>query len=636
MQWRIGSISSVFLLLIGLTPSSTGAQAYPPPGYFRLPAQVAGPAAFYGGEGGSCGPANDNCTKTEYILDNAQCALGAQGPRCYVDQYGVKPNVPSHGYYPPYGFYEVDVYPSTADARRANLLTREASATTADAGVPVPILPIDSPISTSEWVRGMGDAAECFSSGAVYYQNMLLYAHLSVGRPVAGRSEVPCARSYGWVRRVLATLYIRASAYASGRLTPASSSQPTPMSVATGLGMGQGDEDEAYSAAQHRLLVVGSVDVAEGTPNRGAYAVVDTTTGAIVKSPNENDLQNNRVIGVVVDPARGRGYIELDLHNDDDRVGFVSVDLKTGKMLWGYQYDAGSYDFSAAIPPLLRLVGGALYPIEPVVDPNTGHIFFLTISGATNEPILGMIGSNGYHYFGKESRPLPCPANFPLGARIFDDPVHHSVVVTCGLQVATFNTTTFAAGPRRMLRADPVAINVDPIHGKLWAVYRGGAIDAFDTTGRTRPVVIAPLPGTSGYESSDTLVMDDARGRGYIGCSSINARCYLTRADLTTRTRVPLVPMVAPAAIGVPIAVVGDRVVIAVPQDNGVIPTVASINLDGGGVRMITTFASDTSPIPDRVYPDGAHALLIYNATVTTNDQVQGEQQHGGVIMLRV
>lgn len=44
-RWHIGSVASVFLLLIGLTPNSTKAQAYPPPGYFRLPAQVARPAA---------------------------------------------------------------------------------------------------------------------------------------------------------------------------------------------------------------------------------------------------------------------------------------------------------------------------------------------------------------------------------------------------------------------------------------------------------------------------------------------------------------------------------------------------------------------------------------------------------------
>jgi len=203
----IAAATGLMAMATGVTPPHVSAQAYPPPGYFRLPATIAGVPAYQGGEGEPCGPENGNCTATERIIPNGLCG---DGSTCRVDMYGVALNGPVQKGVTSYSIYQVEVYVSAARAARAN--AQERGADRDDANRIVPLLPIVRPADADEWIRGHGDEGVCNLYGGLHYGNMVLYAQALV--PSSLRDD-QCAATKAWALRVLAALHARSVAWAA-------------------------------------------------------------------------------------------------------------------------------------------------------------------------------------------------------------------------------------------------------------------------------------------------------------------------------------------------------------------------------------------------------------------------------------
>ncbi len=203
----IAVVTGLMAMATGVIPRHVSAQAYPPPGYFRLPAAIAGVPAYQGGEGEPCGPENGNCTSTERIYPNVRCADGSS---CRVDMYGVALNGPVQKGVTSYSIYQVEVYASAARAARANALDHGADRD--DANRIVPLLPIVRPAGADEWIRGHGDEGMCNLYGGLHYGNMVLSAQALVPSSLRGDQ---CAATKVWALRVLAALHTRSVAWAA-------------------------------------------------------------------------------------------------------------------------------------------------------------------------------------------------------------------------------------------------------------------------------------------------------------------------------------------------------------------------------------------------------------------------------------
>lgn len=218
MEYRIRA-SVAITGLMALTALTTGAstpistQAYPPPGYFRLPTAIAGAPTYEGGEGEPCGPENGNCTVTERIIPHVTCDGGSS---CRVDMYGVTPNVPMGKGATSYSFYQVEVYASATQATGANRLRRDTLDRRDDANRIVPLLPLVRPVGADEWMRGRGDTAVCYAVGGLHDGDMVLYVHALI-QSLSPHSH-RCAATNTWATRVLAALRTRATAWAGSRV----------------------------------------------------------------------------------------------------------------------------------------------------------------------------------------------------------------------------------------------------------------------------------------------------------------------------------------------------------------------------------------------------------------------------------
>lgn len=193
------------------------AATYPPARYFHLPAAVIGAPSLPSSEGGgACVGAGGRPCAPQDVSGVGDCITSPDASRlCHNYRYDVKANVPVHSNDGPYSFYEVDIYPTVAQARTANLTARDRLATD-DAGHVVPYKPIAQPLTANEWLRGNpveGVPGDCYSFGGVRYQNIVMYARVVAHGTVTGRGSAPCTQTYQWVTRALRNVYGRAAAY---------------------------------------------------------------------------------------------------------------------------------------------------------------------------------------------------------------------------------------------------------------------------------------------------------------------------------------------------------------------------------------------------------------------------------------
>jgi len=205
--WAMSAVIGLITMATGVTPPYVSAQAYPPPGYFRLPAAIAGVPAYQGGVGEPCRPENGNCTSTERIMPDALCAGGS---RCRVDMYGVSLTGPVQKGVTSYSVYQVEVYTSAARAVRANALERGRDRD--DANRIVPLLPIVRPSGADEWLRGSEYPGMCNLYGGLHDGTMVLSAQALVPSSPRGNR---CAATKAWALRVLAALHARSVAWAA-------------------------------------------------------------------------------------------------------------------------------------------------------------------------------------------------------------------------------------------------------------------------------------------------------------------------------------------------------------------------------------------------------------------------------------
>lgn len=222
MRMRMARPAAAILvgsLLAGLPPVSARAVRYPPVAYFHLPTSVAGPPAFYAGEGGGrCDLSNANCTVTDQSGTDFCSTSGSARPRpgCYGYIYGVKAIIPARSTDGPYSFYAVGLYATDEQARTANRTKRDGSARDEGGGA-VPFRPIAQPVVANEWLRGKvidgTKDTSCYALGGVRYKSVVMLARVVVHGTITAKGDSPCAATYRWTGRVLGALYAQAIMY---------------------------------------------------------------------------------------------------------------------------------------------------------------------------------------------------------------------------------------------------------------------------------------------------------------------------------------------------------------------------------------------------------------------------------------
>jgi len=210
-HWRTLVVASGIIGFCFITSAHVNAARFTPLNLYRLPPSIAGSPHHYFGEGGGCDP--QPCTTESY-----NPGVGITAPAIY--HYEVTPNVPSRG--TPnnggvQGYYDVVLYATATDARKANLKSEGQS--NLDGTRAAPLLPIASPVAPTEWLRGHvvagGIPNQCAARAGARYGNAVVdavlinYAAVRTGQPYL------CYAEYHWATRVIKALYEKATAVSS-------------------------------------------------------------------------------------------------------------------------------------------------------------------------------------------------------------------------------------------------------------------------------------------------------------------------------------------------------------------------------------------------------------------------------------
>jgi len=206
MSVFLRSFAAVSLAIIGAWAPNTrplSASTFNPLDLYRLHISIVGKPHHYFGEGGACDP--QPCATETY-----NPGAGITHPTIY--HYEVTPNVPTR--YNVEGYYDVILYATVEDARKANLRARQNSSL--DGTTPAPLLPIAGPVASTEWLRGhpigSGVKGQCAAMSGARAKEAVIDAYVINYASVKGGQSYPCSAEYHWATRVLKALYNKVTA----------------------------------------------------------------------------------------------------------------------------------------------------------------------------------------------------------------------------------------------------------------------------------------------------------------------------------------------------------------------------------------------------------------------------------------